>query len=898
MPREQSPSVAFPLAGGVHSTRAAGAESDRLLDLVHELETHRVQLTEQVSQYSQLEFELSAARDRYFELYEISPVAYLTLGPEGRVQQANLTAAGLLGTERRLLTTRHTGELFEPASAAALRVATERVLARDERASLELTTAGRNGAKRCKGMLARAHGGVLLALCDLELEAAPASAPRPMGLELESVLDAVDDGIATIDLTGTIQSCNRRFAELFARTPAKLLGTPLVRLIPGVQRALALGRRELEAAVGGRRFPVEVTITRPQRLPDRLVVVVADRTERRREQRERTEALLRFNQIAERITDAFYVAVASSGESLYVSPAFAQIYARPVLAHSSEPWPRLRWVHEADRGRVREAVQELWTGAPFDLEYRVVHPNGDVRVVHDRAFMLTDQRRVTGIVRDVTRERAMEEELRQVQRLEAMGTLASGVAHDFNNLLMGLGGCVQLALTRLDEEHPAQTYLRRASDAIVRGANLARQILRIGDTRRVPEGRVEVDVLLRAVREVLQSLLGDAVTLELQCQAPGGYVAAEPADLEQILMNLAGNARDAMPKGGKFLIRTGVQDNAVTLELADTGTGMSPSVRARVFEPFFTTKGVGKGTGLGLATVFALVRRLGGTVNLESDVGRGTRFRLSFPLVEAHPEPRMPESVPPPAHGATVLMVDDDPLVRLTVENHLEALGYRVLVASTTDEAIEVCEDQAVHIDVMVSDVMMPGMLGPELSRVLKKRNKKFPVVYMSAHAKEELVRLGHLTDDARLLAKPFDAMALSDAITVTLEEERIARENAHLRIFVIDDNRDIAEGLQEILQLKGHVVEIAVTADEALRTVPLFRPQIVLCDVDLGGAVDGFELTRTLRHDPRVAGATFIALTGFQSSECQERAEQAGINRVLTKPLVTDKLLRVLKEL
>jgi CheY-like chemotaxis protein len=232
------------------------------------------------------------------------------------------------------------------------------------------------------------------------------------------------------------------------------------------------------------------------------------------------------------------------------------------------------------------------------------------------------------------------------------------------------------------------------------------------------------------------------------------------------------------------------------------------------------------------------------------------------------------------------------------VENHLAALGYRVLVASSTEEAVEICEDESLRVHVLVSDVMMPGTLGPGLYQLLRRRNKKFPVVYMSAHAKAELVHQGHVPEGARLLAKPFDAATLSEALTAALEEDRLARENAELRIFVIDDNRDIAEGLQEILKLEGHEVDIAVTPEEALERVPLFRPQVVLCDVALGGGMDGFELTRRLRIDPRVANTAFIALTGFQSSECRDQAEAAGMSQVLTKPIVTSKLLRVLKEL
>jgi PAS domain S-box-containing protein len=890
--------VPTPLSGSACSSTPAIAERDRRLDLIYELESHGSELAARVEEAASLRLELASLRDKYFDLYELAPVGYLTIDAPGYVRQANLTAGTILGKERRELVGTRTAGLFELGSADQLHVALARTLKCDGRVELELVAA-RSG-KRLKAWVTRSgEDGVLLALADTAAQHVPTEREaREQPPEFAAILAAIGDGVALIGTDGRIRWCNQGFASLFGKKEERLVGTPLVRLVPGVGSAPSVGRRELVALSGPRRIPVEVTISRPEKRCDGLVVVIADITERRQEQLERNEALLRFNQIAERIDDAFYVAFAGSGESLYVSRAFSDIYGRPLVAHATEPWPRLRWVHADDRQRVVDAVEHLRAGTTFDVEYRVVHPNGDVRFVHDRAFMLADQKRVTGIVRDVTAQRKMQDELRQAQRLEAMGTLASGVAHDFNNLLMGLGGCVQLALLRLEDEHPSRGYLRRAAEAVVRGANLTRQILRIGETRRAPDGTVVLDDVIASTRELVDSIIGDSVRLEIFAGAPEQHVAAEVADIEQILMNLATNARDAMPKGGTLTLVTEPANDHVVLAVKDTGIGMSPAVRARVFEPFFTTKEPGQGTGLGLSTVFALVRRLGGTVALESDVGRGTTVRLCFPLAEAVSDRHAPESRPPGPGGETVLMVDDDPLVRMTVQNHLESLGYRVLVASTAEEAIETCEDPSVQIDLLISDVVMPQLLGPELSKTLAARNKKFPVLYMSAHPKAELVRKGHIGEDARLLAKPFDAAALSEALTATLEEERMKRENAKLRVFVIDDNSDIAEGLQDLLAFEGHTVAMATTPADAIAQVADFAPNVVLCDVALNADIDGFELTQTLRRDPRLERTHFIALTGFQSSECAAQAAQAGIYKVLTKPVETDKLLKLLQAL
>jgi len=868
-----------------------------MLDMVYELESLREQLALQVQAETQARVELASVRQRYFELCEVAPIGYLSIDRSFRIRSANLRSSLLFEIDRRALSNMKLDELFHATAMARLRHAASAVLAKDLPVTLK-HLAARKLVKELTVTLAHADDSLLLAVFEEVSDGPAEERARTRDAELQTILDAVGTGIVTVDAEGRIRTCNQGAVTLFDCPATQLVGTPLVRLVPELGVIPKLGHHELTARVGTRKVPVEVSVTTGAPAPATLVVALSDISERKQGQRERNEALLRFNQIAEHITDAFYVAMGSSGESLYVSPAFARLYGRPLVAHQSEPWPRLRWVHEDDRPRVSEGVQALWAGGAFDIEYRVVHPNGDVRTLHDRAFMLPDERRVTGIVRDVTHERAIEEGLRQAQRLEAMGTLASGVAHDFNNLLMGLGGCVQLARVRIAPEHAAQSYLHRASEAILRGANLTRQILRIGETGRAPEGSVVLDDVLWRLRDVLKSVLGDAVTLTLSLGATERHIAGEPADIEQILVNLVTNARDAMPKGGTLDIITTVVENDVILDIEDSGAGMTPEVQARVFEPFFTTKDQTRGTGLGLATVFALVRRLRGTVTLDSELGRGTLVRTRFPLAEPRVERRPPDSTYPPQSDGTVLIVDDDPLVRLTVETHLEALGYRMVIASSAEEAVEICEDQTIKIDVMVSDVMMPGMLGPQLFETLRNRYKKFPVVYMSAHPQEELVRQGHLPDGARVLAKPFDAAALSEALNLALANDRTARETLSRRLFVIDDDVDIAEGLKEILELEGHTVGVAHSAEEALRVVPVFRPDVVFCDVTLGAGADGFELTMALKRDPRVEHATFIGLTGLQTSAVKVQGRQAGMLRVLAKPISTDKLVAVLKSL
>jgi signal transduction histidine kinase/DNA-binding response OmpR family regulator len=706
------------------------------------------------------------------------------------------------------------------------------------------------------------------------------------------------DALLVLDENYRVVSFNAAAEGVLRRSGRELLGTPLPRLIPGVASVPRGERVELSLHVGdGERLPVEVALAAPRGEDRKFVALVSDLSDRRREQAERAEALLRFNEIAAHLEDAFYVASASTGKSLYASPAFARIYGRPLVAHEHTLWPRLEWVHFEDRLLVSDAAEAARDGAPYDLEYRIVTASGDVRTIRDRAHVSPERDRITGVVRDVTRERELTEELRQSQRLEAMGTLASSVAHDFNNILMGIGGCVQLAQRRLEPADPASAYLSRAADGMLRGAKLAKQILRIGDTRRLSDGQIVLDDVVFGARDLVESLLGPGIALSIVGQAPEVRVNGEAGDIEQILVTLATNARDAMPAGGAVVLSTELEGEEVILSVGDTGAGMSAAVKARVFEPFFTTKRGGKGTGLGLATVAALARRLGGRVGLESTQGAGTTVSVALPIAKRCSQLPPASSRPPRTGGETVLLVDDDPLVRLTVENYLEALGYRALSAADADEAIGFCEDPSLSIDLMISDVMMPGMLGGELGRELGRRNKAFGVIYMSAHPRDELVREGQLEAESVLLSKPFDANALSEAIATALEQKRHLPFGHGRRTLVIDDDAEIASTLGELLELEQFEVRVAFDAESALALAREFRPQIVVCDVELGPGMSGYELGVALRRTPGLAETYFIALSGRTLADIRERALGAGFVRVLGKPLELETLRRVLAD-
>lgn len=878
-------------------------DGERLAALARELATRRRHLAVQEERLRLNQTQLAAAKDRFSELHELAPVGYLTLDAESRILRANLAARSLFELEPRLLGGLSFPELLTFGDDAASYRLASATLSTDSGAKPSLVVTVAQGVEapiRVRLLLSRSGTGTLVTFHEIGKTRTLCFALQAREAELRAIWNVVADAIVMVDERRAIVSSNPAASRLFQRSREELLGQHISCFLPQFPSKPTPRRIELEAHTAeGQRVPVEVMVTALRPTGGPLVAVIADQTERRREQAELNEALLRFKEIADHVADAFYVAVASSGESLFVSPAFEAIYDRPLASHESEPWPRLGWVHVEDRLAVTQAADAARDGVPFELEYRIVRPSGEVRIVQDRARLLADGERVAGILRDVTRERAMAEELRKSQRLEAMGTLASGVAHDFNNLLMGVGGCVQLALRRLDPADPAASYLRRAADAILRGANLTKQILRIGDTRRLSDGQVVLDDVLFGARDLVESLAGETIAVTIVGQAPDVRVVAEAGDIEQILVNLVSNARDAMPDGGQIVLATelGAVDGEpeVTLSVRDTGTGMSSAVKARVFEPFFTTKRVGKGTGLGLATVFALARRLGGSVGLESTEGTGTTVSVTTPVAKRASQLPPPDSRVPRSGNETVLLVDDDPLVRLTVENHLAVLGYRALVASSAEEAIGFCADEELKIDLMVTDVMMPDMLGPELSRAIRARKKRFPVLFMSAHRREDLIADGRLDESARLLSKPFDAHALGEALAVALEDARRVPIGEQRRMLVVDDDRDLTECLKEVLELERFEVRTAHDPDQALVVAREFRPEIVLCDVELGHEQSGYDLASALRADAHFAETYLVALTGNEPAECRARARDAGFSRVLGKPIDVAKLRHVL---
>jgi PAS domain S-box-containing protein len=407
--------------------------------------------------------------------------------------------------------------------------------------------------------------------------------------------------------------------------------------------------------------------------------------------------------------------------------------------------------------------------------------NSLVGVIEDGCMV-----RSWGTQQDITERRILEEEARQSRKMEAAGRLAGGIAHDFNNLLTAILGTSELLLSNLPKGDSTREDVEEIKRAATRAANLTRQLLAFGRRQVLQPRTLDVDTLVRGVESLLRRLIGEHITLSVQSAGGLWLVRADPGQLEQVIVNLSVNARDAMPTGGSLVIETAnlsfegashgeqsimKEGDYVLLTVSDSGTGMDDETLRHVFEPFFTTKAPGKGTGLGLATVYGIVKQSGGFIYADSEVGRGSRFRIYLPRVEGvveNGESQVVAKVPAKAEG-TILLVEDEEAVRRLARRVLEGLGYRVLEAASGSAALALVDALTGELDLVVTDVIMPGMSGQELSARLRVRRPNLPILYVSGYTDDAILQHGTLLPNTAFLQKPFSPGSLAERIAEIL---------------------------------------------------------------------------------------------------------------------------------
>ncbi len=521
-----------------------------------------------------------------------------------------------------------------------------------------------------------------------------------------------------------------------------------------------------------------------------VLALVRDVTERERAVEALRASEQRFRQVTENMDEVFWLTDAAKTEMSYISPAYERVFGRKRETLKADAGAWLDLVHPDDRQRVLDAVAHQAEGR-YDLEYRIVRDDG-IRWIHDRAFPIRDADgrvyRIAGVAEDITVRRQLEDQLRQSQKMEAVGQLAGGIAHDFNNMLAVIQMQSSLLLDDVVGTPATRDGLREIQAAAERAANLTRQLLTFS-RRQVPQ-LVDLDAseTIGNMTRLLRRVLGEDITLETRFAPSLPLLHADPGMMEQVLMNLGINARDAMPAGGRLTValeavsvsaeRAALHPGAgagqhVCLSVSDTGCGIAPTDISRIFEPFFTTKELGKGTGLGLATVFAIVQQHHGWIEVDSAPGRGSTFRVFIPAVERTSQTHSAEIPVPAVSGGseTILLVEDEPAVRALSRTVLERFGYTVLEAESAAAAIAVWEG-ARHIDLLLTDLIMPGgMSGRELAETLRTRRPELRIVYVSGYSPDLVGQLLRLDPGRRLLSKPYTSGELAATVREVLDE-------------------------------------------------------------------------------------------------------------------------------
>jgi two-component system cell cycle sensor histidine kinase/response regulator CckA len=483
-----------------------------------------------------------------------------------------------------------------------------------------------------------------------------------------------------------------------------------------------------------------------------------------------------LRELAESIHEVFWLTDATNTKMLYVSPAYERILGRSCAALYADSRDWLAAIHPEDQARMAAFTASPPSEAHAD-RYRVVRPDGSVRTVEIKVFPIHQDGsvvRVAGVGQDITERLALEEQVRQTQKLESLGLLAGGIAHDFNNILAVIAANASFLGDSIPQLGPDRDVLNEIAAAVQRGVAMTRQLLSFS-RKQTPEPVIlGPNAIVNDTRKMLQRMVGEDVVITTSLEPDLGRIKIDAGCFVQVLMNLAVNARDAMPRGGSLLIATRNAGTEVMIAVTDTGCGMSEEVKRRAFEPLFTTKDLGKGTGLGLSVVHRVIEQAGGRIEVDSELGLGTTFRVFLPLHSAASTPAA-ETVRIDARGCEkVVVVDDDPHVRSSIARALRQRGYEVLEAGNGPAALELMVDQRRRIDLLVTDVVMPGMDGRELANTARREWPSLQVLYISGYTDDAVVQHGVLRADVDLLEKPFHSEALAVRIRQMLDDVHV----------------------------------------------------------------------------------------------------------------------------
>jgi PAS domain S-box-containing protein len=753
---------------------------------------------------------LRRSEERYRGLMEGLPVGVYRTTPDGIVLEANSAMATLLGYPgpEALLGRNVAGLYTDPADRDHWRAAVER----DGGPALEHTVRRADGqviwvrdtgrAVRDERGLVRWYDGVLEDIT--ARKQAEADLARRQA-ELEALVAHSPDSITRYDRDLRFTFVSPAAERASGEPSGGRIGKRPTEVDPGQETARRWERLVAEVFATGKEHAAEwecrderkkwvhvhlVPETDADGAVGSALVIGRDITPLKRAQQHLESQEAYFRGLIEHATDMIAI-LDADGVIRYASPSVHRTlgYLPPAVVG----WSVFGFVHPDDVSRLQPLLEKLVANPalPVRAEHRVRHADGSWHTLESSGTNLLADPAVGGVVvnaRDVTERVALEEQLQQAQKLEAVGRLAGGVAHDFNNLLTVIQANGEFLLNQLPDTDPRRTDVEEIRDAAQRGAVLTRQLLAFSRRQVVQPRVLELNVVVADMTRMFGRLLGEDIDLKLDLDPAVGQVLEDAGQLEQVLLNLSVNARDAMPGGGRLTIATRVEEldaeaagrldlpsgRYAQLSVTDTGTGIEPAVMARMFEPFFTTKA--RGTGLGLATVYGIVQQAGGHIGAVSTPGQGATFTIRLPETTAagtagtRPDP----AAALPLGSETVLLVEDEAPVRSATRRALERCGYHVLEAESGDRAVQIAESFGGHIGLVITDVVMPRMSGPTVAQRVVALRPGTPVLYATGYGHDAVAERGGLEPGVWLLEKPFSGDGLARKVREILDASAV----------------------------------------------------------------------------------------------------------------------------
>jgi PAS domain S-box-containing protein len=738
-----------------------------------------------------------------------------------------------------------------------------------------------------------------------------------------SIIETAQEGIWTLDDKGKITYVNQKMASMLGYSREELLGQSVDMFVdPALMEE---SRQKQESRKRGTKESYDFIFRRKDGTALHAIVaaspvndargnctgalgMIADITARKQAEQALRESEEKYRCFFEEDLAGYFIST-PDGTLLDCNPAFVRIFGfasreqalRTNLAsihrNPNERKALIDLIQSQERLEEHQNELRRMDGTPVSVIANVIgsrNPQGKLE-------------QIRGYVIDDTERKKAEEQLRRSQKLDAIGRLAGGVAHDFNNLLTVIIGYSSRLLSKLRRSDPAYEEATEINAAANRAAALTNQLLAFGRKQVLRPRALNLNEVISNMRDLLRRLVGERIDLVVIPHSGLDMVKADPTQIEQVIMNLVINSRDAMPRGGKITVETSnvvwsEQDVGrpvsqkpgpyVMLAVSDNGCGMDAETQSRIFEPFFTTKQDG-GTGLGLSTVYGIVNQSGGCVSVYSEVGHGTTFKIHLPGVEETagtlPEEEERVEEEPESGSETILVVEDDETIRMLVRKILVEKGYTVLTAPDPHEAIQIHQKHSGPIDLLLTDMVMPHMSGRELAAELVPKRPQMKVLYVSGYTRDAMIQQDLLAQGMALLWKPFETP------TLLREVHRILKSSVdRAGILIVDDHREIRKLFRSTLEEAGYRVLEASSADEALARLSETTIHLVITDLNLPRQ-SGSELAETVRS--RHPGVALIMVSGSFGSKQESLAKQIGVSAVLPKTVEPETLLETVRD-